>query len=264
MPSTRLAAVRQISATSAFTYPSAYEPDPQVPVALIWSSLIVQAVPVRGAEVTASFTSATTVPVTAASYTATGNTVDISLGFVPPVGTSLTVVNNTGQSFIQGTFDNLAQGQTVDLTYAGTTHRFVANYFGGTGNDLVLQWAFSRLMAWGRNTSGQYGNNSSISSYVPARIDQSGGLAGKTVSAIAAGESHTLVLCSDGTLAAWGYNSYGQLGNNTTTTSRVPVLVTQTGVLADKSVVSIGTGNHHSLALCADGSMAAWGYDNYG
>jgi hypothetical protein len=122
---------------------------------LIWSSLILLALPGRGAVVTANYNSAATVPVTVASYTAIGNTVNFTLNFAPAVGTNLMVVNNTSLAHIQGTFDNLAQGQAVNLTYGGVTYPFVANYFGGTGNDLVLQWANTRLLAWGLNDQGQ-------------------------------------------------------------------------------------------------------------
>ena len=39
---------------------------------------------------------------------------------------------------------------------------------------------------------------------------QSGVLAGRTVIAVAAGASHSLALCADGTVGAWGNNLYGQ------------------------------------------------------
>ena len=39
-------------------------------------------------------------------------------------------------------------------------------------------------------------------------------LYGKTVVDIAAGSYHSLALCSDGTVTAWGDNGSGQLGNN--------------------------------------------------
>jgi alpha-tubulin suppressor-like RCC1 family protein len=214
--------------------------------------------------VTANFTSASTVPVTAASYSASGNDVSLSLGFAPPVGTNLTVVNNTGIGFIVGQFSNLAQGQMVDLSYGGKSYRFVTNYYGGTGNDLVLQWAYQNLAAWGDSESGQLGNNSTTSSSVPVLVTQSGVLAGKTVVSVSAGPSHSLALCSDGTVTAWGRNASGQLGNNSTTSSSVPVLVTQSGVLAGKTVVSVAAGNDYSLALCSDGTVAAWGNNGAG
>ena len=88
---------------------------------------------------TATFESATTVPVTAATYSATGNTVDLALGFAPATGTQLTMVENTGLAFIEGSLGNLPQGQQVKLIYNGISYTFVADYFGGTGNDLVLE-----------------------------------------------------------------------------------------------------------------------------
>jgi len=240
-------------------------PIPKRLVALIWSSLILLAAPGRGAVVTASYTSATTVPVTAAGYTATGNTVDLSLGFAPSTGTNLTVVNNTGLGFIVGTFTNLAQGQAVNLSYNGLTYPFVANYYGGSGNDLVLQWAKLELDAWGDNTYGQLGNNSTTTSIVPVAVIRSGILAGKTVTTIAAGANYNLVMCSDGTLAAWGYDhGFGMLGNGNSADSSVPLAVMQSGVLAGKTVVSAATGDSHTLALCSDGTLAAWGNNSDG
>jgi len=211
----------------------------------------------------ATWNAATDVPVTASSYTA-GGTVNLTLNFAPPVGTDLTVVNNTGAAFISGTFSNLQQGQAVTLSYGGKNYSFIVNYYGGTGNDLVLQWPNLRPFAWGYDQYGQFGNNSTVNSSVPTSVLQSGVLAGKIITAVAAGGNHSLALCSDGTLAAWGANQYGQLGNSGIAPSTVPVAVLQTGVLAGKTVVAISAGLYHSLALCSDGTMAAWGNNSSG
>jgi len=80
------------------------------------------------------------VPVSSNGFTAMGKKVNITLNFAPAPGTQLMVVQNTGPGIIRGTFSNLAQGQTIALTYGGLTHYFVANYHGGNGNDLVLLW----------------------------------------------------------------------------------------------------------------------------
>jgi len=50
------------------------------------------AMPALAQTVNATFTSASTVPVTAASYTATFNTVNLDLAYAPATGTTLTVV----------------------------------------------------------------------------------------------------------------------------------------------------------------------------
>ena len=203
------------------------------------------------ATVNANFTSPTVTPITAASYTASGNDVNITLGFVPQRGTCLTIINNTGAAFISGQFSNLAHGQKVSLTYDGGTYPFIANYYGGTGNDLVLQWAYQSPVVWGYNSNGQLGNNSTTDSSVAMAVDTTGVLAGKTVIAIAGGGYHSLALCVDGTVAAWGYNIIGQLGNNSTTDSNLPVAVDATGMLAGKTVVGIAAGMGHSLVLAA-------------
>ncbi|MCX6864874.1 MAG: cadherin-like beta sandwich domain-containing protein, partial [Verrucomicrobia bacterium] len=120
------------------------------------------------------------------------------------------------------------------------------------------------MAAWGTGSGGQLGNASTSDSYVPVLVDRTGALSGKTVTAIATGNSHNLALCADGTLVAWGNNSIGQLGNNSTTNSNVPVVVDRSGVLAGKTVLAVSAGASHSLAVCADGTLAAWGLNSNG
>jgi len=120
------------------------------------------------------------------------------------------------------------------------------------------------LAAWGYNGFGQLGNGNTTESNVPVAINQTGVLANKTVIAVAAGDGHSIVLCADGTLAAWGANGNGQLGNGNTISSNVPVAVTQTGVLAGKTVIAVAAGGQHSLALCSDGTLASWGSNTLG
>ena len=147
------------------------------------------------ATLNAIYNSASDVPVTAKGYTANGNTVSFALNFAPAVGTDLMVVSNTALGFIVGAFSNLTNGQPVALSYSGTTYSFVANYYAGSGNDLVLVWARNRAVAWGYNYEGQLGNNSGADSPLTVSVTATGVLAGKTVVALAAGEYHSLALC---------------------------------------------------------------------
>jgi hypothetical protein len=62
-------------------------------------------------------------------------------------------------------------------------------------------------------------------------------------------------------LAAWGFNSFGQLGDGSTIQKNVPVEVLP-GVLRGKTIVQVSRGASHNLALCSDGTVAAWG-DNW-
>ena len=214
---------------------------------------------------TASYASGTDIPVTINGFTATGSTVNFALNYAPAAGTQLMLVKNIGLGFINGTFSNLSHGQVVGLSYNGVTYKFVANYYGGTGNDLVLMWAGSRPISWGYNTAGELGNNSTTSSSIPIAITTAGTpLATRTVLAYSAGFEHSLALCSDGTVVSWGLNNNGQLGIGSTTQSNVPVAVTTTGPLAGKVVCAVSTGNLHSLALCTDGTLASWGFNAFG
>jgi len=211
-----------------------------------------------------TYNAAGDVPVTVNGLTATGNTAGVALNFAPIPGTNLTLVNNTGLAPIVGSFSNLIHGQLLNLSYGGVNYQFVANYYGGTGNDLVLQWANTRLLGWGSNSSGQLGNNSITDSPIPTAVNSTGVLAGKSITSVAVGSNHSLALSSDGRIAAWGYNGFGQLGTGNTVDSLVPVNVPNTGVLSGKTVIAIATGQFHSLALCSDGTLAAWGYNFYG
>jgi alpha-tubulin suppressor-like RCC1 family protein len=199
--------------------------------------------------VDAIFTSANSIPLTTPEFTASGKSVGIELRFAPPVGTMLTVVQNTSLNLIDGTFDNLSQGQKVFLTFDGASYPYVANYYGGSGNDLVLQPANTTCLTWGDTPNGT------------TQSLNTGILAGKTIVQVAA-TSHTLILCADGTLAALGSNTYGQLGDGTKTAASVPRLVSRAGVLKDKIVIAIAAGWTFSVALCSDGTIATWG-DNF-
>jgi alpha-tubulin suppressor-like RCC1 family protein/phosphodiesterase/alkaline phosphatase D-like protein len=210
------------------------------------------------------FANSATPAIEAAAFDATGLSIDLSLGFAPEPGTNLTVVRQTGTGFIKGAIEGLAQGQTLRLIHAGISYPFEVNYHGGDGNDLLLEWANTRLLAWGSNNWGQLGIGTRQNSPASVAVPDAGVLAGKRIVRMAAGYEHSLVLCSDGTLAAWGGNSYGQLGNNTTTPSDTPVLVNTTGALAGKRVVAITAGHGHNLALCSDGTVVAWGHNSGG
>ena len=86
-----------------------------------------------------------------------------------------------------------------------------------------------------------------------------------TVPGVSAGSGHSLALKSDGTVWAWGEGYSGQLGNNSTADSSIPVQVVGpggTGVLT--GVAAISSGANHSLALKSDGTVWAWGAGSSG
>jgi sugar lactone lactonase YvrE len=87
---------------------------------------------------TANFASAATVPVSSAGMNVEGATFNLTLGFAPGPGASVTLLNNTSSSPVSGTFAGLPQGATVTASYGGDTFNFQINYTGGDGNDITL------------------------------------------------------------------------------------------------------------------------------
>jgi len=126
------------------------------------------------------------------------------------------------------------------------------------------------VLAWGNNGSGQTsmpvlanvaavaaGESHSLvlldaGTVVARGLNTSGQVtvpAGLTgVTEIAAGTAHNLVRKSDGTLVAWGDNSYGQ--------TTIPSGIT--------TATRVAAGAKHSLALLANGSVRAWGDNSFG
>lgn len=110
------------------------------------------------------------------------------------------------------------------------------------------------LWAWGYNNYGQLGDGTNTNRSTPTQIGTSG-----TWKSIAAGESHTIAIKTNGTLWAWGYNNYGQLGDGTTATYRnAPV---QIGTATNWK--SVATGISHNVAVKTDGTLWAWGKNDY-
>ena len=79
-----------------------------------------------------------------------------------------------------------------------------------------------KAYCWGWNGDGQLGNNSTTDSRIPAAVQMP---AGVSFQSIAANTTHTCALTTEGKAYCWGWNGYGQLGNNSTTDSRIPAAV---------------------------------------
>ena len=71
------------------------------------------------------------------------------------------------------------------------------------------------------------------------------------------GDVFCIALRSDGTVWAWGRNTYGQLGDSTNTDKSIPVQMLGLG-----NVVAISAGLRHSLALKSDGTVWACGQND--
>ena len=63
-----------------------------------------------------------------------------------------------------------------------------------------------------------------------------------------------------GNLWLWGYNNYGQLGNNTTVNKSSPVQTIAGGT----NWKSVACGYYHTAAIKTDGTLWSCGYNGYG
>jgi probable HAF family extracellular repeat protein len=121
-----------------------------------------------------------------------------------------------------------------------------------------------RVWAWGNNANGQLGNNSTVNSSVPvlAQIPN-----GEPVLAIDAGYSTAMALTQSGQLLVWGAGVNGQLGNNSTADSLLPIPLRigagQPNPCPDANL-TLGAGGWHNLLLGADGSVYSWGVNHSG
>ncbi|MEJ5166944.1 MAG: RCC1 repeat-containing protein [Thermoanaerobaculia bacterium] len=109
----------------------------------------------------------------------------------------------------------------------------------GACHSLAIK-ADGTLWVWGSNELGQLGIDELTWSYnEPVKLPY----LEKIISA-SGGWDHSLALTEDGYVWAWGYNKYGQLGDNTKLSSRKPVKV-----LNISNVRSISAGHQFSLAI---------------
>jgi alpha-tubulin suppressor-like RCC1 family protein len=156
-----------------------------------------------------------------------------------------------GPYYTYGSSTILSPVEVSQSTTPVTGITFIA---GGGENSYAVLFDGS-LWIWGDNTYGELGNGRT-GGQVPAP-QKVPGLSGVCV--VAGGTYHALALTTAGTVYAWGYNAYGQLGNGSTTTSATPIQVPGLN-----NIVAIAAGADSSYALDSSGTVWAWGYNAAG
>ena len=101
------------------------------------------------------------------------------------------------------------------------------------------------LWMWGRQYCGESGNNSTVGSAKPIKVQDD-------IVAVSCGGQTTGFVKNNGSLWMCGRNDFGQVGDNSTINRNVP-----TKVLDDVKSISVGWGV--SYAIKKDGSLWAWG-----
>ncbi|MBI4931377.1 MAG: T9SS type A sorting domain-containing protein [Bacteroidetes bacterium] len=118
----------------------------------------------------------------------------------------------------------------------------------------------------GWNNYGQLGDNTLNEQWVPVQMHGAGNIGFLTgITKIASGRSHFLALKNDGTVWACGWNTYGQLGDNSMTDGITPVQVRGPGNAGFLTgITEIIGGGIHSFAVKNDGTRWIWGDNTYG
>jgi alpha-tubulin suppressor-like RCC1 family protein len=113
------------------------------------------------------------------------------------------------------------------------------------------------LWVWGTNGEGELGDNTVVSKSSPVQTI-AGGNNWKQVSATNAYSCGAIK--TDGTLWVWGYNGYGQLGDNTIANKSSPVQTIAGGTNWKQVAIS----QKACAAIKTDGTLWVWGDNSYG
>ncbi|MSQ79862.1 MAG: T9SS type A sorting domain-containing protein, partial [Flavobacteriaceae bacterium] len=168
--------------------------------------------------------------------------------------------------------------------YSGTT------YLGDNANNPIISVAGyyhsialaadGSVYAFGHNGHGELGDNTTTNRATPIQVLKGaysgttylGDNANNPIISVSAGGMHNIALAADGSVYAFGWNNYGQLGDNTTTNRATPIQVlkgaysgtTYLGDNANNPIISVAAGWYHNIALAADGSVYTFGYNAQG
>ena len=176
-------------------------------------------------------------------------------GTVVPIGGACTIgvrsqpVAAGGTTAVLEIASNIAAGHTsVALSGSGLP---------SPTSGLVFSTTPAQPLAIGFNSNGQLG----VTHLGGASISTPAGIAPASSQfvALSAGGTHSLGLRADGTVWAWGANTYGQIGTGAGADQWSPTEVPTPG-----GMVAISAGLGHSLALGVDGTVWAWGFNAQG
>src|SRR5262249_37567598 len=150
--------------------------------------------------------------------------------------------------------DNSTTDRAVPVAVAGLSSGVAAIAAGELHTCAVTTGG--AVLCWGDNTFGELGANTTLNSSTPVGpLGLSSGIA-----AVAAGQYLTCAVTTSGGIQCWGLNDSGQLGNNSTVDSHVPVGV----VGLSTGVASVSAGFGATCAVTATGGARCWGNNHSG
>jgi uncharacterized repeat protein (TIGR02543 family) len=123
----------------------------------------------------------------------------------------------------------------------------------------------NRVIAWGRNTYGELGNNTTVSTGVSQDITSHFNLLnGETIIDIQCGNNFVISYTSLNRVFTWGSNFKGQLGTNNYINTSIPIEITSSfDFLPYEKITAIGTGYQQAYLATSRSRVYGWGSNDY-
>ncbi|MEM7129112.1 MAG: hypothetical protein AAF702_22460 [Chloroflexota bacterium] len=156
-------------------------------------------------------------------------------------------------------FGQLGDGTGMNQSMPVTTANLeggIKSIGAGVYHTCAVMASTGGVKCWGKNTSGELGDGTTTHRQVPTDV----AALSDGVSEIAAGYGHTCALMGDGSVKCWGNNAYGQLGNNSWTSSPTPFDV----IGLSGQATAITAGERFTCALMQLGNVKCWGLNANG
>ncbi|HEC08529.1 MAG TPA: hypothetical protein ENI86_03050, partial [Acidimicrobiales bacterium] len=156
---------------------------------------------------------------------------------------------------------NLSRGGTATAISTSGVHTCALLH-----NGTVKCWGYNLNGGLGQGHTDDIGDNPGEMGNNLPPIDLG---AGRTATAITAGDSHTCALLDNSTVKCWGDNSYGQLGQGTTddigdNPGEMGDNLPPVDLGAGRTATAITAGSFHTCALLDNNTVKCWGYGSFG
>jgi alpha-tubulin suppressor-like RCC1 family protein len=172
-------------------------------------------------------------------------------------------LSNNGKVYAAGANSDGQLGlgdNTHRNTFNGVTSiSGITSIFAAGGSHSLALSSDGKVYAAGVNNHGQLGLGDTANRNTFTKVSL---LNDKNITALSAGQFHSLALSNDGKVYAAGDNDYGQLGLGDNTDRNTFNKVTL--LLSDKNITAISAGYDHSLALSNGGKIYATGRNDGG
>ena len=115
------------------------------------------------------------------------------------------------------------------------------------------------IMCWGKDHVGQNGDAGSTSTaHSPGSnvaLPE-----GRSAIDLSVGAYHSCAVLDNFSITCWGWNEYGQIGDNSTTHAHSPVFVQLPN---GSKAIDVDAGEHHTCAVLENGSVNCWGWNKF-